>query len=126
MTFKTEVVGCYWNQDKGEWLVKLKQTNADGSTKFFEDTCNLLLHGTGILNNFKWPVIEGMEKFKGKVRAKRILAQQKSLTRADHPHSEVAKGLSGRAMEKRQRRRDWLRSIVYSNRAKHATSCQAS
>ena len=27
----------------------------------------MLLHGTGILNNFKWPKIEGMEKFKGKV-----------------------------------------------------------
>lgn len=74
MTFRTEVVGCYWNQDKGEWLVKLKETKADGSTRVFEDTCNLLLHGTGILNNFKWPAIEGMEKFKGKVRAKRILA----------------------------------------------------
>jgi cation diffusion facilitator CzcD-associated flavoprotein CzcO len=68
MAFNTEVVGCYWNQDKGEWLVKLKQTNADGSTRLFEDTCNLLLHGTGILNNFKWPNIEGMDKFKGKVR----------------------------------------------------------
>lgn len=54
MTFKTEVIGCFWNQDKGEWLVKLKQTRADGSTRLFEDTCNVLLHGTGILNNFKW------------------------------------------------------------------------
>jgi hypothetical protein len=27
----------------------------------------VLLHGTGILNNFKWPNIEGMEKFKGKI-----------------------------------------------------------
>jgi cation diffusion facilitator CzcD-associated flavoprotein CzcO len=100
MTFKTEVVGCYWNQNKGEWLVKLKETKADGSKRLFSDTCNLLLHGTGILNNFKWPVIEGMEKFKGKVRARRILVQPKPLTRADHPHGQVAKGLSGRAMEK--------------------------
>lgn len=68
MTFRTEVIGCYWNQDKGEWLVKLKETKVDGSTRLFEDTCHLLLHGTGILNNFKWPKIEGMEKFKGKVR----------------------------------------------------------
>ena len=67
MTFKTEVIGCYWQQETGEWLVKLKQTQADGSTRLFEDRCHLLLHGTGILNNFKWPKIEGMEKFKGKV-----------------------------------------------------------
>ena len=67
MTFNTEVVGCYWQEEKGEWLVKLRQTAEDGSTKESEDTCNVLLHGTGILNNFKWPDIEGIEKFKGKV-----------------------------------------------------------
>lgn len=68
MTFKTEVIGCYWQQDKGEWLVKLRQTAPDGTVKEFDDTCHLLLHGTGILNNFKWPMIEGMEKFKGRVK----------------------------------------------------------
>ena len=67
MTFNTEVIGCYWQEDSGEWLVKLKQTQSDGKTKLFDDRCHLLLHGTGILNNFKWPKIEGMEKFKGRV-----------------------------------------------------------
>ncbi len=67
MTFSTEVIGCYWQQETGEWLVKLKQTNSDGTTRLFEDRCHMLLHGTGILNNFKWPVIEGMETFKGKI-----------------------------------------------------------
>ncbi|KAI1617827.1 cyclohexanone monooxygenase [Exophiala viscosa] len=67
MTFNTEVVGCYWQQESGEWLVKLKQTNPDGTTRLFDDRCHVLLHGTGILNNFKWPNIEGMEKFKGRI-----------------------------------------------------------
>lgn len=67
MTFKTEVIGCYWQQETGEWLVKLKQTNSDGTSRLFEDRCHMLLHGTGILNNFKWPAIEGMENFKGKI-----------------------------------------------------------
>jgi hydroxyversicolorone monooxygenase len=67
MHFNTEVIGCYWQQDTGEWLVKLKETRSDGTTKLFDERCHLLLHGTGILNNFKWPKIEGMEKFKGKV-----------------------------------------------------------
>ncbi|KAK4940114.1 hypothetical protein LTR10_019743 [Elasticomyces elasticus] len=67
MTFNTEVIGCYWQQETGEWLVKLKQTSADGTTRLFEDRCHMLLHGTGILNNFKWPNIEGMEKFKGRI-----------------------------------------------------------
>lgn len=69
MTFNTEVIGCYWQQETGEWLVKLKQTDpSNGSTvRVFEERCHVLLHGTGILNNFKWPNIEGMDKFKGKI-----------------------------------------------------------
>jgi len=67
MTFNTEIIGCYWNEGAGQWTVKLRQ-NAPGSPpKEFEEKCDLLLHATGILNNFKWPDIEGLEKFKGKV-----------------------------------------------------------
>ena len=65
MTFNTEVVGAYWNDTKGTWSVKLRN-NQTGEEK--EDWCHLLLHGTGILNNFKWPDIPGLkDKFKGKV-----------------------------------------------------------
>lgn len=67
MNFRTEVIGCYWKQEKGEWHVKLRQTNPDGSTREFDDYCHLLLHGTGILNHWKWPDIEGREQFKGRV-----------------------------------------------------------
>lgn len=68
MVFNTEVVGAYWNDDNGEWTVKLRQTAPGQVPREFEDTCHLLLHGTGILNNFKWPDIPGlMDKFKGKV-----------------------------------------------------------
>ncbi|KAL9108033.1 MAG: hypothetical protein Q9227_007139 [Pyrenula ochraceoflavens] len=67
MVFRTEVIGCYWQQEKGEWLVRIRQTHSDGTTREFDDYCHLLLHGTGILNNYKWPNIEGMDKFKGKI-----------------------------------------------------------
>ena len=67
MHFNNEIVGCYWQQDTGEWLVKIKETKPDGTTRLFDDRCHVLLHGTGILNNFKWPKIEGMEKFKGRI-----------------------------------------------------------
>ncbi|PPJ54899.1 hypothetical protein CBER1_06033 [Cercospora berteroae] len=68
MTFNTEVTGTYWNEEKGEWTVKLRQTAPGQEPREFEDTCHLLLHGTGILNNFKWPDIPGLQdKFKGKV-----------------------------------------------------------
>ncbi|KAK5550925.1 hypothetical protein LTR46_011068 [Exophiala xenobiotica] len=67
MTFNTEVVGCYWLEETSEWLVKLKQTRPDGSVHEFEDRCHLLLKGTGLLNSYKLPDIEGIEKFKGKI-----------------------------------------------------------
>lgn len=53
MTFNTEVIGCYWNEEKGEWKVKLRETKPGQEPREFEDHCHLLLHGTGILNNFK-------------------------------------------------------------------------
>ncbi|EME39601.1 hypothetical protein DOTSEDRAFT_56930 [Dothistroma septosporum NZE10] len=68
MTFNTEVIGAYWNEEKGEWNVKLRQNGPGQEPREFEETCHLLLHGTGILNNWKWPEIPGLhDKFKGKV-----------------------------------------------------------
>lgn len=78
MTFNTEVVGAYWQEDAGEWLIKLKETKG-GQTRLFDERCHLLLHGTGILNNFKWPNIEGMETFKGKVSLNFPLSAQPPL-----------------------------------------------
>jgi cation diffusion facilitator CzcD-associated flavoprotein CzcO len=67
MHFNTEVIGCYWNEEAGKWTVKLRTTEPGGSTREFDDTCDLLLHGTGILNNFKLPEIPGLDLFEGKV-----------------------------------------------------------
>ncbi|KAL1304763.1 hypothetical protein AAFC00_003700 [Neodothiora populina] len=69
MTFNAEVMGCEWQDELGEWLVSLRQTSpSDGSVHEFQERCHILLHATGILNNFKWPVIPGLkDKFKGRV-----------------------------------------------------------
>ena len=67
MTFNTEVIGCYWDEDAGKWTVKLRQSSPGAAPREFEEKCDLLLHATGILNNFKYPDIEGLDKFKGKV-----------------------------------------------------------
>ena len=67
MEFNTEVMGAWWQDDIGQWKVKLKQTAPGQPPKEFEDTCDLLLHASGILNNFKWPKLPGMEKFKGRI-----------------------------------------------------------
>ncbi|TKX26188.1 sterigmatocystin biosynthesis monooxygenase-like protein 1 [Elsinoe australis] len=76
MKFETEVVGCHWSEDEGEWVVKLRQTRQRPggnvwereTVREFEDRCHLLLHASGILNNFKWPDIPGLkDKFRGRV-----------------------------------------------------------
>ena len=48
MNFDTKVVGCYWQEDDGQWLVKIEQTGADGQVTEIEETCDLLLYGTGV------------------------------------------------------------------------------
>lgn len=68
MTFNTEVVEAKWHDDVGKWKVKLRQTqHAGGEAREFEDEGDILLYATGILNDFKWPKIEGIGKFKGRV-----------------------------------------------------------
>ena len=44
MKFSTEVIGCYWEEDKGEWLVKLRENRPGQEPREFEDRCNILLH----------------------------------------------------------------------------------
>jgi cation diffusion facilitator CzcD-associated flavoprotein CzcO len=68
MNFHTKVTGCYWQEEKGQWLVKIREEKPGQEPREFEDYCDLLLHGTGLLNNYKWPDITGLkDKFKGKV-----------------------------------------------------------
>lgn len=45
MKFSHTVTGAYWNDDEGLWHIKV--LDADGVE--FEDTCNLLYNGSGIL-----------------------------------------------------------------------------
>lgn len=66
MTFNTEVFGCYWQHEQGEWLLKMKQTRPDGSVVDLEDRCHLLLNGTGVLNKWKMPDIQGNQRVQGK------------------------------------------------------------
>lgn len=67
MNFNTRVTGAYWDAEKGEWRVTLSQAMPDGTKREFEDRCHVLLNATGILNNYKWPDLEGIDKFRGRV-----------------------------------------------------------
>jgi hydroxyversicolorone monooxygenase len=67
MNFNTEVTGCYWQGEQGKWKVRLRQATSSGGIRQFDDYCDLLLSATGLLNNWKWPDIEGLDSFKGRI-----------------------------------------------------------
>jgi cation diffusion facilitator CzcD-associated flavoprotein CzcO len=58
----TAVVKALWNEDSGKWDLTLK-----GPSGEFTDSCDVLLNATGILNAWKWPDIQGLKDFKGKL-----------------------------------------------------------
>lgn len=66
--------------------VKLPQTRPDGQTWEFDETRDLLLHATRILDNFNWPDIEGIEYHKGNMihTARYLSAYQHSLPTGSH------------------------------------------
>ena len=57
----TEVLSCTWSGD--QWKVQLKRN--DGTT--FIDSCDVIVNGTGILNKWKWPNIQGLTDFSGTI-----------------------------------------------------------
>jgi cation diffusion facilitator CzcD-associated flavoprotein CzcO len=59
-----EVTAAHWDDDAREWVVKIKSLD---SGEEFEDRCDFLVNGCGILNKWKWPDIPGIETFKGKL-----------------------------------------------------------
>ena len=62
MKLNTTVDSATWEEDAGVWRLRLH--DADG--KHFEDTCNVLVNGSGVLNEFRWPKIPGLDTFQGK------------------------------------------------------------
>ncbi|KAJ3803442.1 FAD/NAD-P-binding domain-containing protein [Lentinula aff. detonsa] len=61
MRFSHEVVRAEWVDDTSRW--KLTIRSPDG--RHFEDECNVFINAGGVLNNWKWPDIEGLHDFQG-------------------------------------------------------------
>ncbi|BEJ11415.1 hypothetical protein CspHIS471_0108370 [Cutaneotrichosporon sp. HIS471] len=57
-----EVTSARWDDDAAQWVVGIKGPNGE-----FEDRADFLVNGSGILNNWRWPDIPGIQKFKGKL-----------------------------------------------------------
>ncbi|KAK0109702.1 hypothetical protein ONS95_002381 [Cadophora gregata] len=61
--FDTAVEKAVWQEEEGVWQLTL--VSSDGSR--FEDTCEVLVNGTGVLNAWKYPDIPGIKDFEGKL-----------------------------------------------------------
>ena len=53
VVLNTEVVEAEWLDLEGLWKVTLRNRK-DGTT--FEDKCNVMINGSGVLTKWKWPV----------------------------------------------------------------------
>lgn len=67
MIFQTEVISATWDERKSEWHVRLRRTDGTGEAVEFDDHCNVLILGTGVLNNIKMPDIDGIDSFRGRL-----------------------------------------------------------
>ena len=59
----TSVESATWNEETGKWDLKI--LGSDGTR--FEDSCEILVNGSGVLNSWKYPNIPGIDLFRGKL-----------------------------------------------------------
>ncbi|KAH0847215.1 hypothetical protein AYO21_02604 [Fonsecaea monophora] len=58
----SKVLSATWVEDKGIYEVEV-----DVEGRKINDWCHVIINGTGFLNDWKWPKIEGLHDFKGKL-----------------------------------------------------------
>ncbi|KAG9228833.1 hypothetical protein BJ875DRAFT_219608 [Amylocarpus encephaloides] len=56
------VTSAIWDGEKSSWRLKVENLQ---TKEVFDDSCQFLLDASGILNNWKWPDIPGLNTFKG-------------------------------------------------------------
>ncbi|KAK4635895.1 FAD-binding monooxygenase moxY [Fulvia fulva] len=57
-----QITKAEWQEDIGKWRVTVR--GPDGT---FDDFADFFINGGGCLNNWRWPEIEGLHDFKGKL-----------------------------------------------------------
>lgn len=57
-----QVSHAQWNEEDGTWELKIQNLSTG---EILDDRCHFLLDGSGILNNWKWPSIPGLQSFQG-------------------------------------------------------------
>lgn len=60
--YNHEIKNAVWNDDEAKWYITVNTGNVD-----FTDVCDVFVNAGGVLSNWKWPNIPGIELFKGKL-----------------------------------------------------------
>lgn len=60
--FHSRVIESIWDESSGKWNLTIDQ---NGTT--IQDSAEILVNGSGILNKWKWPEIEGLKDYKGEL-----------------------------------------------------------
>lgn len=64
--YNTTVTGAEWDESEGVWNITANRVE-NGSTSRVETQAEVLISAVGILNNWKWPNIDGLHDFEGKL-----------------------------------------------------------
>lgn len=58
--FNAKVIEAIWDEGNGNWNLKVQQGD-----NVIEDSCDVLINGSGVLNAWSWPEITGLRDFQG-------------------------------------------------------------
>ena len=58
----TKVIEGRWDNERGVWIITLEDTRTHET---WQDWAHVFINGTGILNTWRWPDIDGLQDFKG-------------------------------------------------------------
>ena len=62
MRFEQKCISARWNDGTKKWYVQLKDLNTGVQ---YQDSADVLVTGEGVLNEWRWPEIDGIQTFKG-------------------------------------------------------------
>jgi cation diffusion facilitator CzcD-associated flavoprotein CzcO len=68
ITFNSAVVGATWDEPSGKWRVRVSRSSSPGTpTNEEEHNADVVINAGGILNDWKWPDIKGLDTFRGRL-----------------------------------------------------------
>ncbi|KAL2801096.1 hypothetical protein BJX66DRAFT_321046 [Aspergillus keveii] len=70
--FRHTIRSAVWDEGRGKWVLEVengedKEGEGEGSKGMVRDEVDVFINAGGVLNNWKWPNIDGLHTFQGKL-----------------------------------------------------------